>query len=590
MKVRQIHRVRHVRALFNSDAMPIPTGSSEATIAAHDADIGLGAAGIVYLTNGYVLLLMRAASASSNPSTWGFPAGGIEEGESAAQAAVRESVEETHHVPSVIDLLAEDGSFTLYLCQGDVFAPVLNDEHSGYLWAHIDSLPTPLHPRVAEQVAMAWAKTQEPAEPVIAADAVDGFAMDDLCDLVDGTGMDKSAREMDTNGWYEVQRNPISKVGVFTYSAKQVGKEEETPGKQYRVLRPPEELSDPETLASFRLLPWIDNHVMLGDEAKGLMPAERKGIQGVTGERIVFEGDTVFSNLKVLSQSMAGLIEAGKRELSCGYRCVYDFTPGVFQGEAYDCIQRTIRGNHLALVHSGRMGPDVAVLDSIDHSTTTDTKEPPMAEDKSGGGSALDAALATLKTATPEARKAHMTALRAVMDEAGDKPDMDDDKKAKEAADAAEEEAKKKADEKAAQDAEEEEAKKKAAEAKDADLKADDIAKRPNAMDAMDAAAVSKLVAAELARAVASTKRRDVLAKQLGQHIGTFDHSDMTEAQVAAYGAKKLGIAAEAGTEAAVLQGYLLAAGKTAPVAKTATAMDAGAADFVTAYLTKKEG
>ncbi len=38
------------------------------------------------------------------------------------------------------------------------------------------------------------------------------------------------------------------------------------PDKVYQVLRPEEELSHPDCIASFRLLPWIDNHVML--EAK----------------------------------------------------------------------------------------------------------------------------------------------------------------------------------------------------------------------------------------------------------------------------------------------------------------------------------
>jgi 8-oxo-dGTP pyrophosphatase MutT (NUDIX family) len=539
------------------------------------------AAGIVYLTGDRVLLLMRSASARSNPSTWGFPAGGIEEGESAAQAAVRESVEETNHVPSAMDLLADDGSFCLYLCQGDVFSPTLNEEHDGYMWANIDSLPAPLHPAVAEQVAMAWAKTQERTAPLPA--VMDSVAMDGI----DGAfAMDKeSAREIDTNGWAEISRNPLSKVGIFDYSGRQVG-DAENPDKRYRVYRPAEELSDPECIASFCLIPWIDNHVMLGAEEDGLMPAERKGIQGVIGEDVFFEDGTLYGNLKVFSQSMAGLIEAGKRELSCGYRCVYDFTPGTFQGQAYDCIQRTIRGNHLALVHSGRMGPDVAVLDSIDQSTTTDTKEPPMAEDKSGGGSALDAALATLKTATPEARKAHLIALRAVMDEAGDPDDDESKKKAKEAADAEEEEAAKK---KAAEDAEEEEEAKKKAEAKDADLKADDIAKHPNAMDSAE---VSKLVADAIKSNAASLKRRDTLAKQLAAHVGTFDHSDMDEAGVAAYGVKKFGLSAPKGQEAAMLSGFLLAKGDPAKtlVAKTATAMDAGTADFVTAYLNKKEG
>lgn len=527
------------------------------------------AAGIVYLSGARVLLLMRSDTAASSPSVWGLPAGGREEGESTLQCATRESVEETGHAPSALVPLDDNGAFALFLCVGDVFQPVLNDEHTGHIWAPIDRLPEPLHPRVAEEVAMAWSKTQEPAEVLVAADVMDGL---------DAFAMDKSTvRELDTNGWALVPRNPLSKVGVFTYSGRQVG-DVETPDKPYRVYRPAEELSDPDCIDSFRLIPWIDNHVMLGSEEQGLMPAERKGVQGVVGEDVFFEGDTLYGNLKVFSQSMAGLIEAGKRELSCGYRCVYDFTPGVFQGEAYDCIQRTIRGNHLALVHSGRMGPDVAVLDSIDQSTTTETKEPPMADTKDGGGSgnALDTALATLKT--PEARKAAMLALRAAMDEAGDPKEDDDKKKAKEAADAEEEE-KKKADEKAAAEAEA-----KAKEAKDSDLSMND---KPAA--GMDAAEVSKLVAQELKRVTESLKRRDSLAKQIGAFVGTFDHSEMSEADVAAYGVKKLGITAPAGQEAAVLSGYLMAASKTSTGAsvKTATAaMDSGGgADFMANFL-----
>lgn len=529
------------------------------------------AAGIVYLTGGRVLLLMRSASAENWPAVWGLPAGHVEEGESNEQAATRESVEETGHAPSALIPLAASEQFALFACMGDTFGPVLNDEHTGYLWAPIDALPEPIHPGVAEQVAMAWAKSQEPAEPLPAADSV---AMDGLNA---GFAMDKaSVREIDTNGWAAIPRNPLSKVGVFTYSGRQVG-DAENPDKQYRVYRPAEELSDPECIASFRLIPWIDNHVMLGSEEDGLMPAERKGVQGVIGEDVFFEGDTLYGNLKVFSQSMAGLIEAGKRELSCGYRCVYDFTPGTFRGESYDCVQRTIRGNHLALVHTGRMGPDVAVLDSIDQTTNNPTdKEPPMADQNGGGsGNSLDEALKTLTT--PEARKAAMLAIRAAMDEAGDPKEDDDAKRAKEAADAAEEE-KRKAEEKAAADAAaaEEEARR----AADTNMRMDDIAAHPNAMDAAE---VFKTVTGEI-------KRRDALAKQLSPHIGTFDHSDMTEAEVAAYGVKKLGLDAPKGQEAAMLAGFLK--GKGAPseskTVKPAAAMDAGAADFVSAYLNQK--
>jgi hypothetical protein len=167
------------------------------------------------------------------------------------------------------------------------------------------------------------------------------------------------------------------------------------------------------------------------------------------------------------------------------------------------------------------------------------------------------------------------------MDEAGD-PKEDDKKEAK-----AEDEFPPKKDDdkddKKSEDSDEDMKEDDKKEAKDSDLKMDDIAKRPNAMDAAE---IFKTVTGEI-------KRRDALAKQLSAHVGTFDHSDMTEAEVAAYGASKLGIKAAAGQEAAVLQGYLLAASKTAaaPAAKTATAMDSGkSAGFVSAFLNHKEG
>lgn len=182
--------------------------------------------------------------------------------------------------------------------------------------------------------------------------------------------MTETARQTDANGWYEIARNPLSKVGVFPYTGRSIGAPE--PDKIYRVYRPEDELSTPETLASFKLMPWVDEHTMLGDpEADpGLTAAENKGVHGVIGERVEYDpvSRTLFGNLKFWSQRLRDLIDAGKKELSCGYRCVYEFTSGVFEGQQYDAIQRQIRGNHLALVDRGRMGPGVAVLD---HSTFT---------------------------------------------------------------------------------------------------------------------------------------------------------------------------------------------------------------------------
>jgi hypothetical protein len=67
-------------------------------------------------------------------------------------------------------------------------------------------------------------------------------------------------------------------------------------------------------------------------------------------------------------------------------------------------------------------------------------------------------------------------------------------------------------------------------------------------------------------RIVASFARRDKLAAALKNHVGVFDHSEMTEAQVAAYGAQKLNV------PASELPGYLrgLTAARAAAVGDSA--------------------
>ena len=46
---------------------------------------GITAAGVAYIVGGRVLLLLRGADSEAHPSTWAFPAGGVEEGETPAR-------------------------------------------------------------------------------------------------------------------------------------------------------------------------------------------------------------------------------------------------------------------------------------------------------------------------------------------------------------------------------------------------------------------------------------------------------------------------------------------------------------------------
>lgn len=495
------------------------------------------AAGILFRCGDSVLLLLRRAGECDCPLTWAFPGGSIEEGETPEQAAIREVMEETGYTPTTPLLLIDwlDG-FSTFLCDIDApFVPVLNHEHLGFVWVPLASPPAPMHPGCAVTLQRAPL-----AVPVTLA-----------------SGMD--ARTVDGNGWFEVRDNPISKVGVFPYSGRQLGLEGADADRIFQVYRPEEELSDPECVESFKLLPWVDEHAMLGPVAQEMsdaaLPAERKGVQGVLGESVYFKGDTLFANLKAFSSTLAALIKAGKRELSAGYRCIYEMTAGVFNGQRYDAVQRKIRGNHIALVAEGRMGPGVAVMDHK-FVFSLDTTEAGMADEKTakdaepgatGGGEMTMAEVAAfIKSVAPQLKAmqealAGLTAGTTVVEEPLDKA----------------------ADKEAVVDA----------------LPATGGEGSPEgnkpASAGMDEAAFVKRIA-----------KRDQLARQISAHIGTFDHSEMTLDGVVAYGCEKLGIKGAKAVQSAMLEGYLQAKPAATPAAHV-TGMDEATAPAAGSFVSK---
>jgi hypothetical protein len=337
-----------------------------------------------------------------------------------------------------------------------------------------------------------------------------------------------SARLADLNGWWEVQNNPISKNGVFDYLGSNIPGAD--PSKVYRVYRPASELSDPAFLDSLRLIPFIDEHTMLGPEELGATPAERKGVHGVIGEKVAFDGRYVRVNLRIYSESMKNAIDSGKTELSLGYQCTYDLTPGVFDGQAYDAIQRDLRANHLALVGEGRMGPDVAVLDhGTDRLTiTADSLEfKPMCDPTNDAP--VEPTLADV-----------MTVLKELMAAIKPKEEMEMDKEP--AGDPKPDEAPAADAEKPAMDAEKPSADQYAA--------MDAALKKLAGIKPVDEVALKRAIVKDAAD-------KHALVDRLKPHVGVFDHAAMTHADVAAYGVEKLGLTAPKGSEAVALDMYL---------------------------------
>lgn len=409
-----------------------------------------------------------------------------------------------------------------------------------------------------------------------------------------------SVREHDTNGFFEIPNNPISKVGVFPYSGRSIGAPD--PNKTYMVYRPAEELGSPETLKSFRLQPLINDHTMLGAADQGLKPAEEKGVHGCIGEKVTFDGRVMRSNLKIWSQSLAKQIKGGKRELSAAYRCQYDFTPGVFEGVAYDAVQRNLRGNHLALVKEGRMGPEVAVLDhgmifALDGADMVETTADPRAQFVAFASDALAIAEAAPTGAmTPEIlgklQKA-ATAMLGVINEAagggGEQTDNQVDPMDTNNNDT-------NTGNETVKGGEGQDSISGAAGAdrvvSGADA-ADVVALRAeNARLAGELAALKSRPALDAKDVMREIAQRDGLAARLKRVVPAFDHAEMTLTDVAKHGVTALKLTAADGHEVTAVEAYLAAATPARSFAgigadTTDTGQD-GAVDIVADYINPK--
>lgn len=166
-----------------------------------------------------------------------------------------------------------------------------------------------------------------------------------------------SQREIDTNGWMYIKKNPISKSGVFPYLGSEITGAPD-PNRVYNVFRPPEELE--KAAETFKLLPIIDEHDLLGEHG---VSTDDRPPAGFTGEKVTYEHPYLYAPLKITSPKLISEVRNGKTELSPAYFTDYEPSEGVYEGQPYQYIQRIRAGNHLALVSRGRTGADVAVLD-----------------------------------------------------------------------------------------------------------------------------------------------------------------------------------------------------------------------------------
>lgn len=217
---------------------------------------------------------------------------------------------------------------------------------------------------------------------------------------------------MDADGY-------ATRIGIFVYRNPD--------GTTRRELRPPDEVFKAASLESLARVAVTDSH-----PPEMLSSANTAKYQrGTVGEGVARDSDYVRAPLTLTDAQLIAKVEAGKTALSAGYTCNLDSTPGEWNGEKYDAVQRDIVYNHLAIVDVARGGPEIRIrmdaadavmvlpketvrmetirLDGVDYEVTPQAKQA-IAREQGKAQARIDAAEAEARKATEQRDRAQALA------------------------------------------------------------------------------------------------------------------------------------------------------------------------------------
>lgn len=164
----------------------------------------------------------------------------------------------------------------------------------------------------------------------------------------------------------------ITRIGVFSYR--------QADGSTRKELRLPDEVFNDDSLSSFEDVPLTNNH-----PKERLTEKNTRRFQAGNVKRVRKHDEFVSAKVLITDNDAINDAENGKTQLSCGYTCDLDLTPGVTSGIdgvrdglRYDAIQRNIVGNHVAIVNKARAGTESQLhLDAEDAVMVVDTTPKP---------------------------------------------------------------------------------------------------------------------------------------------------------------------------------------------------------------------
>ena len=145
----------------------------------------------------------------------------------------------------------------------------------------------------------------------------------------------------------------ITRAGVFPYLDEN--------GKIIWELRHPDDVFKEESLKSFEMLPFTNEHPFVALDSTNT----KKYQVGQLGSDVRKYDDNirVISSVLITDINTVQIVEQKeKTEVSCGYFCDVIEESGIYNGIKYDRRQVNIEGNHVALTKKGRAGETVKLV------------------------------------------------------------------------------------------------------------------------------------------------------------------------------------------------------------------------------------
>jgi len=171
------------------------------------------------------------------------------------------------------------------------------------------------------------------------------------------------ARIAIVDGFLVARDCAMARTGIQQYHAYELGMDKSSgmdPMRMMTLFRPDDEVFNLDSLKTFENAP-----VTLDHPPELVTPANWSTYAKGEARDVRRDGDFMRGTLIIKAADAIQAIESGQSQLSNGYLFDLDMTPGTTPaGEAYDGIQRNIRGNHVAIVQSARCGSACRIGDS----------------------------------------------------------------------------------------------------------------------------------------------------------------------------------------------------------------------------------